>query len=154
SRRTAIGDSPVAIIDEAQALSMRALDELRMLLNLESAHGKLLQIVLAGQPELDEKLRRPQLLQLRQRIAVRKKLPLFSLEQCADYIRIRLTVGGKEMQDAFPPETIRAIHAYSEGIPRVVNLLCENSLISAYSEGEAVVSPEMVRNVATDFDFE
>src|SRR5262249_13694597 len=87
--RTAVGDSPVVIVDEAQALSVRALDELRLLLNLESPRGKLLQIVLAGQPELDEKLRRPQLLQLRQRIAVRRKLPLFSLEQCADYIRVR-----------------------------------------------------------------
>lgn len=154
NHRTAAGDFPVIIVDEAQALSLRALDELRLLLNLENSHGKLLQIVLAGQPELDEKLRRPQLLQLRQRIAIRKKLPLFSLEQCADYIGVRLAVAGKKTQDAFPAETIRAIHICSGGIPRVVNLLCENALISAYAEGEAAVSVEMVRSVAADFDFE
>jgi general secretion pathway protein A len=153
-RRNAAGDSPVVIVDEAQGLSVRALDELRLLLNLENAQGKMLQIVLAGQPELDEKLRRPQLQQLRQRIAVRKKLPLFSLQQCADYIGVRLAVAGKKTQDTFPAETIRAIHACSGGIPRVMNLLCENALISAYAEGEAAVSVEMVRGVAADFDFE
>ena len=154
NNRTAAGDSPVVIVDEAQGLSVRALDELRLLLNLENAHGKLLQIVLAGQPELDEKLSRPQLLELRQRIAVRKKLPMFSVEQCAHYIGVRLAVAGKETQDAFPADTIRAIHAFSGGIPRVVNLLCENALISACAEGEAAVSVEMVRSVAADFDFE
>jgi general secretion pathway protein A len=153
-RRNAEGDSPVVIVDEAQGLSVRALDELRLLLNLENNHGKMLQIVLAGQPELDEKLRRPQLMQLRQRIAVRKKLPLFSLQQCADYIGVRLAVAGKKTQDTFPAETIRAIHACSGGIPRVMNLLCENAMISAYAEGEAAVSVEMVRGVAADFDFE
>jgi len=153
-QRTAAGDSPVAIVDEAQGLSIRALDELRLLLNMETPNGKLLQIVLAGQPELDEKLRRPQLLQLRQRISVRGKLPLFSLEQCADYIGIRLAVAGKKEQDTFPAETIRAIHACSGGIPRVMNLLCENALLSAYAEGEASVSVEMVRCIAADFDLE
>lgn len=154
NHRTAAGDSPVVVVDEAQGLSVRALDEMRLLLNLENAQGKLLQIVLAGQPELDEKLRRQQLLQLRQRITVRKKLPSFSVEQCADYIGVRLAVAGKEKQDAFPADTIRAIHACSGGNPRVVNLLCENGLISAYAEGRAAVSVEMVRSVAADFDFE
>ncbi|GAC1635402.1 MAG: hypothetical protein NVS9B14_12600 [Candidatus Acidiferrum sp.] len=153
-QRTAMGDSPVVIMDEAQGLSIRALDELRLLLNLETANGKLLQIVLAGQPELDEKLRRPQLLQLRQRISARVRLPVFSLEQCADYVEKRLAVAGRKEQDTFPPETMRAIHTYSGGIPRLMNLLCEHALLSAYAAGAATVSVETVRAIAADFDLE
>jgi general secretion pathway protein A len=146
------GDSPVIVIDEAQGLSLRALHELNLLLNLETTEGKLVQIVLSGQPELDEKLRRPELRGLRQRIMVRCRLPLLSLEETTEYIASRLRIAGGNGTQTFPPETVQAVYAYAHGIPRVINLLCEQALIGAYADRHAVVSPGNVRRVASEFD--
>ena len=146
------GDSPVIVIDEAQALSLRTLGELNLLLNLENARGKLVQIVLAGQPELEEKLRRPELRALRQRIMVRCRLPLLSLEETQDYIASRLLGAGGSGAQTFPPETVQTIYSYARGIPRVVNLLCEQALIGAYADRSTKVSSANVRRVAAEFD--
>jgi general secretion pathway protein A len=146
------GDSPVIIIDEAQALSLRTLGELNQLLNLENAQGKLVQMVLAGQPELEEKLRRPELRALRQRIMVRCRLPLLSLEETAEYIASRLRGAGGTGTQTFPQETVETIYSYASGVPRIVNLLCEHALIGAYADRQRVVSPENVRKVAAEFD--
>ena len=146
------GDSPVIVIDEAQALSLRTLGELNLLLNLENARGKLVQIVLAGQPELEEKLRRPELRALRQRIMVRCRLPLLSLEETQDYIASRLLGAGGSGAQTFPPETVQTIYSYARGIPRVVNLLCEQALIGAYADRSTTVSSANVRRVAAEFD--
>ena len=150
--RQAQGDSPVIIIDEAQALSLRTLSELNLLLNLENIRGKLVQIVLAGQPELEEKLRRPESRALRQRIMVRCRLPLLSLEETEEYIASRLLGAGGSGGQTFPAETIETIYSYARGIPRLVNLLCEQSLIGAYADRNATVSPANVRRVAAEFD--
>jgi type II secretory pathway predicted ATPase ExeA len=150
--RQAQGDSPVIIIDEAQALSLRTLSELNLLLNLENIRGKLVQIVLAGQPELEEKLRRPESRALRQRIMVRCRLPLLSLEETEEYIASRLLGAGGSGVHTFPAETIETIYSYARGIPRLVNLLCEQSLIGAYADRSATVSPANVRRVAAEFD--
>ena len=150
--RNAVGDSPVIIVDEAQALSARTLDELRLLLNLENANGKLLQIILAGQPELEEKLRRPELRQLRQRVMFQSRLSRLTAEQASRYISSRLCDAGAANPGVFPPETVQEIHACSRGIPRLINLLCEHSLINAYASHETVVSPESVRRIASEFD--
>jgi type II secretory pathway predicted ATPase ExeA len=150
--RQAEGDSPVIVIDEAQALSTRALDELCLLLNLENSGGKLVQIVLAGQPELDEKLRQPELRQLRQRIAVRCRLPVLTLEETEEYVASRLQSAGARQQTIFPPETIRALYPCAHGTPRVINLLCEKALLAAYAERQTVVSPANMRRVATELD--
>jgi general secretion pathway protein A len=146
------GDSPVIVIDEAQALSLRTLGELNLLLNLENARGKLVQIVLTGQPELEEKLRRPELRALRQRIMVRCRLPLLSLEETQDYIASRLLGAGGSGVQTFPPETVQTIYSYARGIPRVVNLLCEQALIGAYADRSKTVSSANVRRVAAEFD--
>ncbi len=150
--RQAQGDSPVIIIDEAQALSLRTLSELNLLLNLENIRGKLVQIVLAGQPELEEKLRRPESRALRQRIMVRCRLPLLSLEETEEYIASRLLGAGGSGAQTFPAETIETIYSYARGIPRLVNLLCEQSLICAYADRSATVSSANVRRVAAEFD--
>ncbi len=150
--RQAQGDSPVIIIDEAQALSLRTLSELNLLLNLENIRGKLVQIVLAGQPELEEKLRRPESRALRQRIMVRCRLPLLSLEETEEYIASRLLGAGGSGVQTFPAETIQTIYSYARGVPRVVNLLCEQSLIGAYADRSATVSSANVRRVAAEFD--
>ena len=153
--RQAQGDSPVVIIDEAQALSVRALSELCLLLNLETSGGKLLQIVLVGQTELDEKLRRPELRQLRQRIAVRCRLPLLSLEETEEYIGARLRCAGGTSDEGrlFPSQTLEALYAYAQGVPRVTNLLCEKALLATYAQRQSVVTPASVRRVAAEFDF-
>lgn len=150
--RQSEGDSPVIVIDEAQALSQRTLTELGLLLNLENTHGKLVQIVLAGQPELEEKLRRPELRALRQRIMVRSRLPLLSLEETGAYIASRLRGAGGSGTHTFPSETVETIYSYARGIPRIVNLLCEQALIGAYADRQTVVFPGYIRRVATEFD--
>jgi general secretion pathway protein A len=151
-KRYVAGDLPVLIIDEAQALPVHTLDELRLLLNLENPRGKMLQIILSGQPELDEKLRLPALRQLRQRVMLHAHLPLLSQKETAAYISSRLAVAGSSDSPLFPDEVVRDIYKNSHGIPRVVNLLCEHALMSAYSERTPIVSQEMVRRVAMDFD--
>jgi len=147
------GDSPVIVIDEAQALSDRALSELCLLLNLENSGGKLVQIVLAGQPELDGKLRQPELRQLRQRIAVRCRLPLLTLEETGEYLAARLQTAGSATQVIFPVETVQALYSYAQGTPRVTNLLCEKSLLAAYAERQTRVSPAHILRAASELDY-
>src|SRR5208283_1257037 len=150
-RHTA-GDLPVLILDEAQALPLQTLDELRLLLNLETPRGKLLQIILSGQPELDEKLRMPALRQLRQRIVFHSRLPLLTQKETAAYISCRLAAAGCSDSSLFPDEVVQDIYRSSRGIPRVVNLLCEHALISAYTQQRRAVAPEMIQRIAMDSD--
>ena len=146
------GDTPTIIIDEAHTVPAGTLDELRLLLNLESSDGKLVQIVLAGQTELDEKLRRTELLQLRQRVMFRCRLPLLSPRETSAYIQSRLAHAGGTEPGLFPEETVAAIYGHSKGIPRVINLLGEHALIKAYTERKRSISPEDILYVASDFD--
>jgi general secretion pathway protein A len=141
-------DCPVVIIDEAQSLPASTLDELRLLLNLETSGAKLVQIVLAGPPDLDQKLRLPELLQLRQRVVFHCRLGALSLEQTAEYIRHRLAVAGSRNPQLFDDASMRAIHFYSKGLPRIVNLLCEHALIAAYSLQQFSVSSENIHRIA------
>ena len=150
-QRHAQGDTPVIVIDEAQVLLPQTLDELRLLLNLETPAGKLVQIVLAGQQELEVKLRRPELRQLRQRIVFHSRIAKMTLEETSSYISSRLASAGGSA-DIYPAETVESIHTFSSGIPRVVNLLCEHSLIGAYAAQEKNVSQETVQRVAAEFD--
>jgi general secretion pathway protein A len=144
------GSTPVLIIDEAQGLSLELLEEIRLLLNLETASEKLLQIVLVGQPELEEKLKRPEMRQLRQRIALRCNTGPLSFEESRGYIADRLRVAGATRQPIFESDAIEALHHYSRGIPRVMNLLCEHALVNAYVEGLNPVPARMVEEAASD----
>jgi len=146
------GDSPVIVIDEAQALSTRALNELCLLLNLENSNGKLVQVLLAGQTELDEKLRNPELRQLRQRIGARCRLPLLTLEETEEYVASRIRTAGANATGIFSTETVQIIYSHAHGIPRVINLLCEKSLLAAYAERQNRVSPANVKRAASEFD--
>jgi type II secretory pathway predicted ATPase ExeA len=145
------GGTPVLIVDEAQGLSFELLEEVRLLLNLETASEKLLQIVLVGQPELEVKLRRPELRQLRQRITLRCNTAPLTLEESHGYIANRLRIGGATGDPVFSSEAVEAVHSYSRGIPRVMNLLCEHSLINAYVEQLKPVPARMVEEAARDF---
>jgi general secretion pathway protein A len=144
------GWSPVLIVDEAQGLSFELLEEIRLLLNLETASEKLLQIVLVGQPELDDKLRRPEMRQLRQRISLRCSTSSLTLAEAHGYIADRLRIAGAEHGSVFASESVDAVHYYSRGIPRVMNLLCEHALINAYVEQLNPVPRQMVEEAARD----
>jgi general secretion pathway protein A len=148
------GRTPVLIVDEAQGLAAPVLEEIRMLLNLEAGGEALVRIVLAGQSELDSKLNRPEFRQLRQRIMLRCKTAPLSAEETHGYIRQRLSVAGSPDGAAFGSAAMDAIHFYSGGIPRVMNLLSEHSLINAYSDGVRPVTPEIVEDVAREFRFD
>jgi general secretion pathway protein A len=145
------GESPVLIVDEAQGLSFNLLEEIRLLLNLETASEKLLQIVLAGQPELEDKLKRPELRQLRQRITLRCNTRPLTLQESRGYITERLRIGGAMGDPIFTSDAMDAVHFYSQGIPRVINLLCEHALINAYAEHFRPVPARMVEEAAQEF---
>ncbi len=150
--RYRLGENAVLIVDEAQNLSSHVLEEIRLLTNLETSREKLLQIVLAGQPELDLKLRQPQLRQLRQRITLRCKTHPLSLEETSQYIARRLQVAGANGHVIFGPNAIQNIYQYSRGIPRVINLLCEHALISSFVDQSKTVPAETVDAVAREFE--
>ncbi len=133
--QVAAGQEVVLLIDEAQDMDAKLLEEVRLLSNLETDERKLLQIVLVGQPELREILDDPGLRQLRQRITVRYHLGPLSHEDIAQYIRFRLTVAGAGSRPTFSNWALRAIKAYSRGVPRLVNAVCDKSLLCGYVLG-------------------
>ena len=143
----------VLIVDEAHHLSADILEEVRLLSNLETTNEKLLQIVLVGQPELDEKLDSVELRQLKQRVAVRTQLCALNAYETKRYIERRLQIAGGEPHSTplFPEETIEAVYEYSQGLPRLINTICENSLIAAYARRSTTVSPEIVGYIAKEF---
>lgn len=150
------GETAVLIVDEAQNLTFPVLEEIRLLTNLETSTEKLLQIVLSGQPELEEKLKLPQLRQLRQRITLRCRTTPMTKEQTYDYIQERLRIAGAEPQQPaiFSPKAIESIHYFSMGIPRVINLLCEHALINSFVDQQKVVEPKVIEDVAREFQLD
>ncbi len=147
--RYRLGQTPVLIVDEAQGLPLHTLEEIRLLLNLETPSEKLLQVILSGQPELEEKLKSHELRQFRQRITVRCRTATLTVQETQAYIQEHLRTAGAK-QPIFQPKAAIFVHAYSRGIPRVVNLLCEHSLINALADGSRVVSPQCVERAAQD----
>jgi general secretion pathway protein A len=133
-QENAAGRTVVLVIDEAQNLAPPVLEQIRLLSNLETASDKLIQIVLAGQPELGRLLERPDLRQLNQRITVRYHLGPMDFEDTRSYIRHRLDLAGNTRHDLFPESTIRDIFRFSRGLPRLINLLCDRALLVAFSE--------------------
>jgi general secretion pathway protein A len=152
--RFGAGETPVLIVDEAQGLPFHLLEDIRMLLNLETSHEKLLQIVLSGQPELEERLRRPELRQLKQRIALRCKTSALTVQETRQYIHSRLQIAGAGGKAVYAPEAVDAVHLYSRGIPRIVNLLCEHALINAYVEQARPVPAQIINEIAREFQFD
>lgn len=148
------GETVVLIIDEAQNLTFPVLEEIRLLTNLETATEKLLQIVLSGQPELEEKLKLPELRQLRQRIMLRCKTMPLTKEQTQEYIEERLRIAGANSAPIFSKAAVDMVHLYSLGVPRVVNLLCEHSLVNGFVEQQRPVGPKIVEDVAREFQLD
>ncbi|MDE3136578.1 MAG: AAA family ATPase [Acidobacteriota bacterium] len=144
------GLTTVAIIDEAHHLDAALLEEVRLLTNLETPQGKLLQIALVGQPELDAKLETHELRQVKQRITLRLRLGGLSAPETFRYVEARLAAAGNSLPALFTPAALAMIHYYSSGIPRLVNTLADNSLLAAYAAGRRQVGVEMVEEAAAD----
>jgi general secretion pathway protein A len=147
-------NTAVLIVDEAHNLDWEVLEEIRLLGNLENRRGKLLQIIMAGQPELDRKLDAPNLRQLKQRIVLRYNLDPFNEQDTAHYIDSRFTTAGMRNQTVFPPELIAEIHRRSQGIPRLINAICDNLLLNAFADAARVATLDMLDEVTNDMRLE
>ncbi len=152
-RRTR-GQITALVIDEAQSLSGELLEEIRLLANSETATEKLLPLVLAGQPELKDRLNETGLRQLKQRVTLRCEITSFTYQETAAYIAQRIRVAGGDAIRLFTREAVILIHERSAGIPRTINVICDNALLTACGLGKTRVDSRMVLEVARDFDLE
>jgi general secretion pathway protein A len=138
------------LIDEAQNLSDEALEGLRLLSNLETDQEKLIQIVLMGQPELEAKLDQPRLRQLKQRVGIHCRLAPLKDDEAGPYIDFRLRTVGYEGKDLFQAGAVQQIALYSKGIPRLINIICDNALLNAYAASQEIISADMIKEVGHD----
>lgn len=145
-----LGRTTVLIVDEAHNLDRDVLEEIRLLGNMENRSGKLLQVILTGQPELDRKLDAPDLRQLKQRIVLRCNLEPFRASDTAQYINNRMERAGLANQTVLSPELMAEIHARSLGIPRVINAICDNVLLTCYAMEGKAGTLEMLDEVSRD----
>jgi len=146
------GYTTVLVVDEAHHLSTDVLEEVRLLTNLETGQAKLLQILLVGQPELDDKLDSIDLRQLKQRIALRANLGPLDLDETRGYVYRRMQIAGcSRPAEVFPMETVLELHRQSRGYPRLINTLCENGLIQGYARQTRNIGPQVIEEIAADF---
>jgi general secretion pathway protein A len=138
------------LLDEAQQLSDKMLEELRLLSNFETDKDKLIQIVLIGQPELEQRLNRPELRQLKQRVTLRCRLAPLNGQEIREYIDFRLRTAGYQGEELFDQKAVEKIAAYSMGIPRLINVICDNALLTAYATAKNKVSAEIIEAVGSD----
>ena len=143
------GSNAIVIIDEAQLLSPRALEQVRLLSNLETSTQKLLQIILVGQPELKDLLSRKDLVQLYQRIAIRYHLTALNRQEAEDYLMHRLKVAGA-LNNCFTTDAVDYIYEISKGVPRVMNVLADRTLMAAYAESSKLVTLSMAKYADSD----
>ena len=148
------GFTTVLIVDEAQNLEWDVLEEIRLLGNLENRRGKMLQIILSGQPELDVKLSEQRFRQLKQRIALRCHLRPFNADETDQYIATRLQRAGMREQTVFPPPVVAEIHRRTGGIPRIINSVCDNLLLTAFAMEQRKVTLAMLDEVSKDMELE
>jgi general secretion pathway protein A len=146
------GYTIVLVIDEAQNMPVETLENLRMLSNLETTRDKLLQIFLVGQPELERKLNRPELRQLKQRLAVRSILKPLTRKEASQYIEHRLQKAGLKKQAIFGRRALRRIHRYAKGNPRIINIICDNALVTGFGYGTTSIGPGIIKEVKRDIE--
>jgi hypothetical protein len=144
------GGTVVLLVDEAQNLTDDVLENLRLLSNLETPTEKLLQIVLVGQTELDAKLGQPQLRQIKQRVALHCRLDRLKDREVGPFINYRLRKAGYEREDLFTADAIQEVASYSKGIPRLINIICDNALLIGYATTAKKISADIIREVAND----
>ena len=141
----------VVILDEAHALSDDILEEVRLLSNFETSQNKLIQVLLIGQPELRERLRKPELRQLRQRIALRFELAALDFSETVAYVRSRLAAA-RSAFDLFQPDAYTALYSFSGGLPRLINVLCDQALLTGFARDRREIGADLVHRVAGDLD--
>jgi type II secretory pathway predicted ATPase ExeA len=144
TERRRAGQNTLLVLDEAQNLDPRTLEQVRLLSNFETATDKLLQIVLAGQPELTAKLALPELRQLKQRVALRCAIAPLSPEMTRQYIRTRLRIAGARDLTIFSDRAVARMAAYAKGVPRVINILCDHCLVTGYAERQRRIGVPIV----------
>jgi general secretion pathway protein A len=150
--RHVAGQFTALVLDEAQSIPYELLEEVRLLSNIEASSAKLLNVVLAGQPELAERLNEPELRQLKQRVSLRCELRPFDLRETAAYVAGRLRIAGGNPVEIFTREAVTAIHEISQGLPRTINVVCDNALIGGYAAQARPVARSIVLEVMRDFD--
>lgn len=143
---------PILLIDEAQNLSPDLLEEIRLLSNLETEKVKLLQMILVGQPELKKTLMLPEMTQLRQRININYHIAPLTVDEIAQYIKHRLTIAGNPDAIKFKGDMLKRIYQFSRGIPRLINIMCDFALLSAYSDGKKEIDDDIVREISNDLE--
>jgi general secretion pathway protein A len=146
------GQIMALVVDEAQGLSDELLGEIRLLANMETVTEKLLPVVLAGQPELATRLNQPELRELKQRVALRCEIAPLDLRETAAYIVWRIRTAGSDAEMPFTREAVALIHESSRGIPRTINVMCDNALLSGFALGRKPVDRQIVLEVCQDFD--
>jgi general secretion pathway protein A len=151
-RHRADGRPVILIVDEAQRLPAELLEEIRLLLNLETPKEKLLEIILSGQPELMEVLGRPDLRQLKQRVSCICKLKPLSFSELQEYLHHRLTLAGRTRESLFSEETVQLIYSYTQGIPRLVNSLCNSALLTGFAAQSPVITPAIIEEASRDLE--
>ncbi len=147
---SAKGNNVVIIIDEAQSLNLKQLEQIRLLSNLETEKQKLLQILLVGQPELFDKLKSPSIRQLNQRIAVRYHILPLEKDEVRDYVYHRLKVADASLQLNFTKEAIDALFTHSQGTPRLINLLCDRALLAGFVEESFLINERIINQCARE----
>jgi type II secretory pathway predicted ATPase ExeA len=148
------GEITALVVDEAQSLSVELLEEIRLLANIETTNERLLPLVLAGQPELSDRLEASNLRQLKQRVALRCEITPFELPETAAYIASRIRTAGGVPSQLFTRESVSLIHEYSRGIPRTVSVICDNALVSGMALERQPVDRTIVLEVCRDFMFQ
>jgi len=144
------GQTSLLIIDEAQNLSPEMLEEVRLLSNLETPTSKLIQIMLVGQPELNDLLARPELRQLRQRIVLRHHLRPFDEQELDAYIDERLRLAGYTGKGIFKRSARRTLHGVTAGVPRLVNVVCDGALLAGFAREQATLGADVIEEIARD----
>ena len=145
-------ENVVLIVDEAHKLDPKLLEEVRLLTNLETSKSKLLQVILTGQPELNEILEDPQFRQLKQRVSLRYHVKTLSKEDTGKYIKKRLRIAGTFDLNIFTPKALNQIYKYSKGIPRLINIVCDNALLIGYATDQKIIGSKIIHEVTKNLD--
>jgi general secretion pathway protein A len=148
------GETTVLIVDEAQSLPLELLEEIRLLANIETESDKLLSVIIAGQPEIAQRLNESSLRQLKQRIVLRCELKPLALRETAAYLTGRIRAAGGTGAEVFTREAVMMIHEQARGVPRTINVLADNALLAGFAMGERPVGTRIVNEVCRDFDFD
>jgi len=142
----------VLVVDEAHLLPRHLLEEIRLLLNFETNREKLLQVILCGQPELHDLLSQPELRQLKQRVSLKCSIKNLTQHETAEYIRWRLRIAGSTNENLFEPEALALVHRVSGGIPRIINNICDNALLTGFSENSSNITTAIINDVMEVLD--